>query len=126
LLQALRVEFAADEHQPAFMLLAVLPRALVVAFDDHVHALYDVAVRVVPEGDDALEAQDIRAFELGDLLDPREELLRVHLAAAQRYGLHRHVVDRRDVVVMVVMMGLMSMMIMPVMIVVMMVMVAIR
>ena len=48
-------------------------------------------------------------FRLGDLLDPREEFLRVHLAAAQRHRLHGHVVDRRGlamvmVVVMVVVM----------------------
>src|SRR5690606_26560464 len=98
------------------MLLVVLPGALVVAFDDHVHALDDVAFRVVPEGDDALEAQDVRAFDLRDLLDPREELLRIHLAAAQRYGLHRHIMYRGCVVVPVM---VMMVVIVPVMMVVM-------
>src|SRR5262245_24843394 len=78
--QTFGVEIAADEHQPALMLLAVLPGALVVAFDDHVNALDDVAVRIVLERDDAFEAQNVRAFHLGGLLDPREKLLRVHLA----------------------------------------------
>ena len=39
------------------MLLAIPPGALVVAFRDHVDALDDVAVGVVLEGDDALEAK---------------------------------------------------------------------
>src|SRR5688572_6325634 len=32
-------QIAADEHHPAVALLAVLPRTLVVAVEDHVHAL---------------------------------------------------------------------------------------
>src|SRR6185312_9658110 len=36
LLQPLRVELAADEDEPAFVFLAILPRPLVIALDDHV------------------------------------------------------------------------------------------
>lgn len=32
------------------MLFFQLPRALVIAFDNHVHALHDIAVRIVLEG----------------------------------------------------------------------------
>lgn len=38
------------------MLFFRLPRALVIAFDNHVHALHDIAVRIVLEGDDAFQA----------------------------------------------------------------------
>src|SRR5690606_34228038 len=83
-LDLLDVEVAADEDEAAFALLTVLPRTLVVALDDHVDALHDVAFLITLEGDDALEAQDVGTVGLGDLLDPREEPVGVHLAAAQR------------------------------------------
>ncbi len=86
--------------------------ALMIALDDHVHALDDITLRIVLEGDDALEAQDVRPLRLGDLLDPGEEALGVHLAAAQRHRLHRHVMDRRHgAVIMVVMVVIVVMMI---------------
>ena len=68
------------------------------------NALHDIALLIALEGDDALEPQYVRAFHLGDLLDPREKLLGVHLAAAQRYRLHRHVMDRGGVRMIVPMM----------------------
>src|SRR5690606_23586342 len=40
-LDLLAVEIAADEDEAAFARLAILPGALVVALDDHVHALHD-------------------------------------------------------------------------------------
>ena len=61
-------------------LLARLPVALQVAVEDHVHALEDEALRLVREGHDALAAQDVRALDLGQVRDPRHELLRVDLA----------------------------------------------
>jgi hypothetical protein len=54
-----------------------LPVALVVALDDHVHALDHIALIVVRKRDDPLEPQDVRPVELGDLLDPGKELLRI-------------------------------------------------
>ncbi len=68
--QRSRIELASDEDEAAFALFVFLPGALVIAFDDHVHALHHIAVRVVLEGDDALEAQDVRSLRLGDVLDP--------------------------------------------------------
>ena len=64
------VEFAADKDETALMLFAVLPGTLVITFDDHVHTLDNVTLGVVLEGDDPLQAQNVRAFRLGDLLDP--------------------------------------------------------
>ncbi len=70
-------QIAADEHELAVARLAVLPGALVVAVEDHVHALEHEAVGIVLEIEDALAAQDRRAV-LGDkLLDPGEELVGV-------------------------------------------------
>ncbi|MND86186.1 hypothetical protein D3C80_781390 [compost metagenome] len=93
-----------------------------VALDDHVHALHHVTLRITLEGDDALEAQNVGAVCLGDLLDPREEPLGVHLTAAQRDRLHRHVMDRggRAMVVVIV-----PMVVMPVIVVMVMMMVVV-
>lgn len=65
------------------MRLAFLPVALVIALDDHVHTLQHVALRVILEGQDALETQDLRAVFLGHAVDPGEEGLRIQLAGAQ-------------------------------------------
>ena len=54
--QLFAVQIAADEDEAAFTLFAVFPRALVIAFDDHMNALNDVTFGVVLEGDNALEA----------------------------------------------------------------------
>lgn len=54
-------------------------------------ALNDVTLPVAGKGDDAFEAQDVRAIGLGDLLDPGEETIRVHFTAAKRDRLHRHI-----------------------------------
>src|SRR5687767_144366 len=64
----------------ALALLARFPLALQVAVQDHVHALEDEALRLVGKGDDALAAQDARPLALGELVDPRHEDVRVHLA----------------------------------------------
>ena len=67
------VEVAPDEHDPAFALLDLAPRPLVVAVENHVHALEHEALRVVLERQDAFAAQDARPV-LGDqVLHPREE-----------------------------------------------------
>src|SRR5690606_5564925 len=81
-LQPLGVEVAANEDKTAFMLLIVLPRSLMVALDDHMYALHDIAFRIILEGNDALQPQDVRAVHLGRFLNPGKELLRVHFAGA--------------------------------------------
>ena len=53
---------------------SLAPGALVRALDDHVHALEHIAVRVAVHGENALQAQDVRALDLRHLLDPGEEL----------------------------------------------------
>src|SRR4029077_11786116 len=70
-------QIAADEDHAAVALLAVFPRPLVVAVEDHVHALEYEARIVVLEGEDALAAQNVRAFLLHQILHPREELVRI-------------------------------------------------
>lgn len=91
--QLLAVEIAADEDKAAFALFAFFPGALVITFDDHVNTLNDIAFRIVLERDDALEAQDLRTIGLRNLLDPREETIGVHFAAAQRNGLDGDIMD---------------------------------
>src|SRR5262249_55884802 len=61
---------AADEHGAARALLAVLPRLLVVAVEDHVHALEDEARGIVLERQDALAAQNLRSLLRHQVLDP--------------------------------------------------------
>src|SRR5690606_25691433 len=56
------------------------------------------------QGDDALEAQNVRSLRLGDVLNPREEFRRVDFTSPERYRLHRHIVDRRGVIVVMVVM----------------------
>src|SRR5215472_17092033 len=51
-------QLAADEDDAAFALLARLPRALMVAVENHVHALEHEALVVVLERQDALAAQN--------------------------------------------------------------------
>lgn len=108
------------------MLFAVFPRALVIAFDDHMDALNHVPVSITLEGDDAFEAQDVGSLGLCELVNPREEFFRLHLAAAQRYGGDGHIMDRRGwrmvVVVVVVMMVIMIVMIVGMMVMMVMIM----
>src|SRR5262249_8168734 len=70
-------QLAADEDDAAFAFLARLPRALVVAIENHVHALKHEALIVVLERQDALAAQNVRPLDLHELLHPGKELVRV-------------------------------------------------
>src|SRR5215510_6633233 len=82
-------QFAADEDDAALAPLAVFPFSLVVALQHHVHALEDVAVVIVAEGEDALRAQNLLAFGRNELLQPRHELCWVErLVRTQRQRLH--------------------------------------
>src|SRR4051812_22996834 len=51
-------QLAADEDEAALALLAGLPRPLVIAVENHVHALEHEALVVILEGEDALAAQN--------------------------------------------------------------------
>src|SRR5215510_7009442 len=66
-------QFAADKDDPALAPLAVLPSPLVIALQHHVHALENVAVVIVAEGEDAFGAQNLLAFGRNELLQPRHE-----------------------------------------------------
>src|SRR5215472_14667686 len=86
-------QLAADEDDAAFALLARLPRALVVAVENHVHALEHEAHVVVLERQDALAAQNARPLRLHEVLHPGKELVRVErLVGLERDRLHLFVV----------------------------------
>src|SRR5262249_10410361 len=70
-------QVAADEDDAAFALLALLPRPLMIAVEDHVHALEYEARVVVLERQDAFAAQNAGSFGWHELLHPGEELVRV-------------------------------------------------
>src|SRR6202030_835472 len=73
----------------AVALLAVFPRPLMIAVEDHMHALEHEARIVVLEGEDAFAAQNVRAFLLHQVLHPRKELVRIErLVAPERNRLH--------------------------------------
>src|SRR5208282_3309952 len=78
-------QVAADKDDAAVALLILVPWPLVVAVEDHVHALEHEALIVILEREDALAAQNIRTFLLHQILHPRKEFVRVErLVAAQR------------------------------------------
>src|SRR5215831_14284801 len=86
-------QLAADEDDAAFALLARLPRALMVAVENHVHALEHEALVVVLERQDALAAQNARPLRLHEVLHPGEEFVRVErLIGLERDRLHLFVV----------------------------------
>src|SRR4029079_842032 len=82
-------QIAPDEDDAALALLAVVPRPLMVAVEDHGHALEDEPLVIVLEGKDALAAQDVRALLLHQILHPGKEPVGVErLVALQRNRLH--------------------------------------
>src|SRR5262245_61916056 len=86
-------QLAADEDDAAFTLLARLPWALVVAVENHVHALEHEALVVVLERQDALAAQNVRPLDLHELLHPGEKLVGVERPVGlERDRLHLFVV----------------------------------
>src|SRR5262252_4184391 len=104
-------QLAADEDDAAFAFLARLPRTLVVAVENHVHALKHEALGVVLERQDALAAQNVRPLDLHELLHPGEKLVGVErLVGLERDRLHLFVVIVfQPAVVMVRMIMIMSM-----------------
>src|SRR5260370_11143825 len=86
-------QLAADEDDAAFTLLARLPGALVVAVENHVHALEHESLVVVFERQDALAAQNVRPLLLDEVLRPGQELVRIdRVGAPERDRLHLIVV----------------------------------
>ena len=86
-------QVAADENDAAFALLILFPWPLMIAIEDHVHALKDKALIVILEGEDALATQNVRALFLHRILDPRKKLIGVErLVGAKRDRLHFFVV----------------------------------
>src|ERR1700730_14029959 len=86
-------QLAADEHDPALALLVGAPRALMVAVENHVHALEHETVGIVLEREDTLGAQDAGSFLCHEVLHPREELIGVERPVGpERNRLHVFVV----------------------------------
>src|SRR4051812_38264471 len=70
-------QFAADEDEAALARLAVLPGALVIALQHHVHALEHITVFIAAEGEDALGAQNLLALAGNQVLQPWHEFRRI-------------------------------------------------
>src|SRR4051812_2601824 len=112
-------QLAADEDEAALALLARLPRPLVIAVENHVHALEHEALVVILEGEDALAAQNARPLLLHEVLHPGEELVRVErLVGPDRDRLHLFVVIVFQAATIVVMMIVVVIMVMIMMVVV--------
>src|SRR6478735_215046 len=112
-------QLAADEDEAALALLAGLPRPLVIAVENHVHALEDEAFVVILEGEDALAAQNARPLLLHEVLHPGEELVRVErLVGPDRDRMHLLVVIVLQPAAIVVMMSVVVTMIMVMMVIV--------
>src|SRR5674476_402923 len=95
---------AADEDDAAGALLALFPFPLMVAVEDHVHALKDETLGIVLERQDALRAQDVLAFGRHQILHPGEELVGVErLGCIQRNRLHVFIMIVLEAAVIVVM-----------------------
>ncbi len=72
-----------------------------VTFDDHMNPLHDITFPIVAESEDTLEAENIGAELLCDLVDPRKEALRVKFTCTQRDAADRLVVPVVHMVVLV-------------------------
>src|SRR5689334_1140945 len=70
-------QIAADEDDAAVTRFIRTPGTLVVAVEDHVHALEDKSLRVVLEREDTLAPKDLRAFFGNEILDPGKKLVGV-------------------------------------------------
>src|SRR6185312_1360861 len=117
-------QIPADEDDAAFALLVGAPRALVIAVEDHVHALEHETLGVVLEGEDAFRAQDVRPVLGDEILHPGKELVRVQrFVALERHGLHVFVVIVLETVAMMMVIAIMAAAVTMVMIVVVMLMV---
>src|SRR5579864_6649090 len=98
-------QVATDEDDAAFALLVFVPGPLVIAVENHMHALKHEALVVALERQDALAAQNVGPFLLHEVLNPGKEFIGIErLVAFQRDRLHVFVVI---VLQAAVMMGMM-------------------
>src|SRR6476620_2187487 len=107
-----------DDTTIAFFIRA--PRSLVVAVENHVHALKHEALGIVLERKDSLAPQNVRAVLRDEILNPRKELVGIErLVGLQRNRLHLLVmVVLQAIAMMMVVMMIMAVFVMMVMIVV--------
>ena len=75
-------QIAPNKHNAAVTLLAFGPGPLMIAVEDHVHALKDKALVIVLERQNALGAQDVRPFGLHQVLHPGKELVGIERLVA--------------------------------------------
>ena len=96
---AVMVEFPANENKSALMSFTVFPGTLMVTFDDHVHALDNIAFMIILESQNALQTENIRPLFLCDFLDPWEEFICVELTRPERDRLNRYIMYRGCMIV---------------------------
>ena len=66
---------AADEDDAAVAFFIVAPFPLMIAIQDHVHALEHEALGIILEIENALAAQNVLAFGRDQILHPREKFV---------------------------------------------------
>src|SRR4026208_1405615 len=113
-------KIASDENRAAVALFICTPRPLMVAIENHVHALEHEALGVILERKDSLAPQNVRAVLRDEILNPRKELVGIErLVGLRRTRLHLLVmVVLQAIAMMMVVMMIMAVFVMMVMIVV--------
>src|SRR5207302_1360693 len=107
-------QLASDEDEATLARLAILPGPLMVAVEDHVHALEDESLRIILERENPLAAQDARSFLLHQVLDPWKELVGIERPVApERERLHLLVVIMLEAAAVMMMVMLAMPVIMP-------------
>src|SRR3979409_2213724 len=82
-------QFPADEDDAAQARLVAFPFTLMVAVENHMHALEHEAFRIILERENALAAQNVLALRLDQGLHPGKELVRIErLLGLERHRLH--------------------------------------
>src|SRR5262245_45553983 len=106
-------QIAADENDTTVPILVGAPRSLVIAIEDHMHALKHETLRIVLERENAFAAEDIRSVLGNQILNPGKELVGIEWPVGlQRNRLHFLVVVMLEPVTMMVMTVIMLMMVM--------------
>src|SRR5260221_2751687 len=112
-------QVAANENDAAVALFIRAPRPLMIAVEDHVHALKYETLGIVLERENPFAAQNIGAILGHQILNPRKELVRIQsLVGAQRDRLHVFIVVVLETVAMMMVMGAMIVIAMIVMMIV--------
>src|SRR4029079_9664636 len=82
-------KIASDEDSAAVALFIRTPWPLMVAVENHVHALEHEALGVILERKDSLAPQNVRAVLRDEILNPRKELVGIErLVGLERNRLH--------------------------------------